>query len=314
MKKQATVEETAVKEVGTFTQVRQIFLGTALEAKHEPKDKVTSKEKMLGVIDDPASKAIYSLREEMSLKINQKREEHEALHLSGQVHDEAVCKDFFETIMRYSRATEVLDTLFWEMLKYSFPGQPSCGIRLGWRVVSLNPGVAADLLFDEKHPSSTFMADVRRVLTEDEGKLSFVDREFKPIDMEAEECKVGQIKSVRVKALYSIKDGLQKALTECMEGVMHRTVPAGKTLPQIIVEAKNKGLRMRKQAEIVDQLFWLALEEEIPATATGSDFAIRKDWTVVRVPKDEGEDLLDQVLGGLVGQIFMRRYGEGLGG
>lgn len=313
MKKQSTVGEKAVMETGVFTQIRQIFSGAVLETKHTPDEKVAKTEKMLGVIDDPASKAIYSLREEMVLKINQKGEEHKALHLSGQVHDEAVCKEFCEMISRYSRAAKFLDNLFWETLKYSFPGHPSYGIRLGWRVVSLNPEAVAEPLFDEKNPSSTFMTDLRRVLTEDEGKLSFADREFKPIDMENEECKVGQVKSVRVKALYSINDGLQKVLTECMEQVMHRTVPAGKTLPQVIVDAKNKGLRLKQQSEIVDALFWLALEEEIPATATESNFGIRKDWTVVRIPpgEEEGGDILDQVIGGLVGQILMRSYGRG---
>lgn len=305
MKKQAMVDD----GIGVFTQVRNVLAGKSPQVLGGPKGAVEDGDVVLGVLTDPVTKALFFKSEELVPRILQIGEAHMALHESGQ-DEEHDCRAFVIKIDQLEKQLNAFSSLFWLGVRSSFPVDMvlNCGIKQGWQVIGDKAdGCVGARIFPEKnHPSNTLFADIRTVLTaEEEGSLSVTDPGLEPVDMRNEECRVGQIASRRLKALYLISHKLRNEMKGYIDKTLHTPLAPGKTLPQIIVEIKNKSVYMNSQLAILNQLFWLGVEEEIPATGASAQFSLRKDWTVVRVPQDESP--LDQVLGELAGRI-LRKY------
>ena len=171
----------------------------------------------------------------------------------------------------------LLSSFFWEGVLSKFPGS-NRGVRTSWRVVScgssnhfppreVSPGMEV---------SAAFFEDVRwalSVMDEDDSKIISCSDAGMPINDMDEEFIVGEISTPAVKALGLIKIGLERAIDKFERESLNS------------LEDWDKITRLNQQLTLVGKLFWTGVRKDLPAVAKNSLFALRRGWTIVRVPK-----------------------------
>lgn len=251
---------------GFLSLIKQIFTGKQLDVQFSPIEPLRKGEMAIGTVHDRVLRALYS----------------ESRVLSN-------------TAVKEQNA-EVLLGLFWEGLCASLH-DVSLGLRVGWQVVHLE-GEANISLFPAEHPSSTFFEDVKRAMSaQDGGDLEVFGSKLSPVNGEAEEFRLGKISSPTLKSLFIVRSRLGRMINENILESRRVIFTGGRPSADVVKNLFMKYKRLSNQHFLLGQIFWLGVEEEIPATAKDGNFSLRKDWEVVRIPKDQ---IFSETDGGLM--------------
>ena len=293
-------EQTVLHEmVGTFSHVRNIFNGS-IKAELEPDFSVKPEESVIGLLEEPISRAFWSELKKLYLKAESINSAHEAFHKSGQFHSVEDCLSHQRQMVKFRTQGRLFDLLFAEGVRSCFPAVNKITgyIRVGWRVAAVT-NITDFLLanmgqFGKEHISRQFFVKLRQaLLAESEEGLSFAGLKFRNIDMKAEEFGVGQVTSPALKALYLLQDELAKAMDkELGDGYadIAELEFAGKDFSRLLTGLMAKAERLSTQHELAMILFWLGVREIIPGANDYKKLAIRKGWTIVNSPPSDEEE------------------------
>ena len=130
----------------SFTDMfKQVFDGNR-ECLHAPDAPVEVGEVVLGVLEDPIARSLFSFREEL---INSHKKFRESLS-DKLPDDKKEISQLKSMVHQHLNRQQCIDMLFWEIVHTNFPksrdASVSVGIREGWQVVVFKSGHGSSLL------------------------------------------------------------------------------------------------------------------------------------------------------------------------
>ena len=136
-----------VKDLSFIEMLRQVLTGER-ECLHTSEDPVDAGEVVLGVLENPIARALFSFRVELAnstRKFGASLPEEPPVDRKGKI--ELACK-----AQMFQSRFESVDKLFWEVVSSEFPETRnptvSTGIREGWQVVIFKKTQRQFSLFD----------------------------------------------------------------------------------------------------------------------------------------------------------------------
>ncbi|MEI6190933.1 MAG: hypothetical protein WCP24_01020 [bacterium] len=266
-----------------FDTIRTVFSGS-LDVRFQPEQSASEKETVIGILKNPIAKVFFSEAKEIALQMKDVLKEHNVSHELGVV-DSTAC-DAVEAKIKDLKILQGLHSrLFWEGVYSEFPRFGS-GIRSEWKVVALD-GAYQPLAFDHESPALTFFKDVCDAFRATDDTIFPSDLDINPVNEENEEFILGKLALPALKALFMVKVGLNRAVDKVAREVLS---PSAESPVDALKSMSVKCARLKEQIDFVDKLFWLGVEKQFPSVAEGSNFALRRGWNIVRIPKDIGPD------------------------
>jgi hypothetical protein len=250
-----------------FDAVQAVFSGS-LDIRFQPEKSAGEGEVALGILKSPIAKSFYSEAREIALLMCE------------------TCDATEVYLKEMQMLQDLYSRLFWTGVYSQFP-RVGFGIRDGWKVVAL--GDVPQPTFDPESPALTFFEDVRKgFLAKNDTPIGNPDPYLDPVTNESEEYILGKVNSPELKALFLVKVGLSKAVHYIEQEFLSLSAePSLDTTKSVAA----KCFILSQQINLVDHLFWLGVQKQLPSVAKGNNFAIRRGWDIVRIPKDVGSDL-----------------------
>ena len=268
-----------------FDAVRAVFSG-ALDVRFAPEQSVDGdgKEKVIGTLVSPIAKVFYSEAQVIGAQMRDVLRTHEASHGTGKAVDPATC-DVAEAKLKELKTLQDLHVrLFWEGVYSQFP-RAGFGIRDGWKVVAL--GSDQEPAFGPESPALMFFEDVHGAFLATDSTVFPADPDIAPVNEKDEEFILGQVTMPALKALFFLKIELNRALNKVAQEFL---APSSMSPVEVLRGISTKCARLKEQIDFVDHLFWLGVEKSYPAVAGDYNFALRRGWNIVRIPKDSGSN------------------------
>lgn len=152
-----------------------------------------------------------------------------------------------------------------------------------WKMFSGSLDEAQRFITFEPQSSSSliFFQDISDAFQTKDDTVFPSDLDLDPVN-EANEFIVGQVTMPVLKALFMLKIRLNKALDMVME---ERVSLSAKPSPDELKNVFKKYDSMKEKIDFVGHLFWLGVEKQFPMVAEGNNFALRRDWKIVRISK-----------------------------
>ncbi|HMP85088.1 MAG TPA: hypothetical protein PKE08_00260 [Candidatus Paceibacterota bacterium] len=279
--------------------VHSIFDGSCPDVHHEPTGDISPEKSVVGMIENPVAKRFWSFAKDCSVAIDRMGEEHQRAHNSGTC-NEFSCKKFAEKLLRANTERNVFRGFFWEFVYAQFPevrNIDSISVNKDWFIsVSRDDFVQWDKpLFDSRHPSSRFLEFVQGIL----GGTSLFDFPIELQPIGDEEKMLGKLEDELVKQILTLRVGLRNPdwvrLPNMPDAQVFMDWVKSKTVAEAI-EFQLQILRLSEQSNLLDEWFWLAVKDLIPAAQKPLTVGLRKDWWVVEVPSTTGNPIIDEFL------------------
>ena len=263
-----------------FDAIRVVFSGFT-NVRFQPEQQPLEKE-AIGVLTNPIARTFYSEARDVTLQMQNMLKEHDD---SGVV-DSVTCNAVEAKLKELQMLQDLHSRLFWSGVYSQFPRGVGFGIRDGWKVVAL--GDACQPTFDPESPALTFFEDVHKAfLATNDTVFGDMDQYTEPVTQESEEFILGQVTVPALKALFVVKVQLIQEFDEVERETMSIS---DKSSPDTVKILVMKYSLLSQQIDLVDYLFWLGIQKQFPTVAGGSNFAVRRGWQIVRIPKDVGPD------------------------
>lgn len=284
-------------KVGGFSDIRSALRGEFKHSSLEGFEHIVPGFIKLGRLGCPRARSLISLNLLVEAEIGKKAEEYEQLCENRMIDPAVGFRDFSIINQNLSARRNIIMQLFFRRCYDLFP-EARFYERLvlckGWVLAGDSVLKEKPVELDVEHPVRGLFDNICNSL---DGvginNLPEVEKQLKPVDMKNEEFGLGTVSSLEVRCLYHLHFKLCQELDKLVQSVSTRPakslVRGSESLPELSRRLREDFSNLKRGIEMTKGLFWIGVEEEIPATRDPCKFNLRQNWVVVKVPPTEEE-------------------------